>query len=237
MTLFARGSDVFKEPRETSEMSTKNCHKWECHRGDEVCNISGLEINILLPFTWYNSPNCSWRTRYEWCVCEVGTTLPDWGMKRETVRYVCILNRCLPFLLDLSYACAHISPSVSEMEEIYICQWGWGRGGGCTPGGVHVAYLVFTRMPSKSYRRRLEFFLLCLCDVFRALINSLVYWFCHFWNCAQAQPSDWCCHREWNFDDDVGLTAFWRRADTDIRDNMKLASAPVVYALKTQTDK
>ena len=35
-------------------------------------------------------------------------------------------------------------------------------------------YLVFTRMPSESYRRRVRSLLLCLCDVFPALINSLV---------------------------------------------------------------
>ena len=34
-------------------------------------------------------------------------------------------------------------------------------------------YLVFTRMPGDCYRRRLGSLLLCLCDVFRALINSL----------------------------------------------------------------
>ena len=40
---------------------------------------------------------------------------------------------------------------------------------------VEVMYLVFTRMPVESCRRRLIFFLLlCLCDVFRALINSLL---------------------------------------------------------------
>ena len=38
-------------------------------------------------------------------------------------------------------------------------------------------YLVFTRMPGESYHRRLRSLLLCLCDVFRALINSLVCWF------------------------------------------------------------
>ena len=38
---------------------------------------------------------------------------------------------------------------------------------------VEFMYLVFTRMPGESYRRRSRF-LLCLCDVFRALINSLV---------------------------------------------------------------
>ena len=35
-------------------------------------------------------------------------------------------------------------------------------------------YLVFTRMPADSYRRRLRYLLLCLCDVFQALINPTV---------------------------------------------------------------
>ena len=35
-------------------------------------------------------------------------------------------------------------------------------------------YLVFTRIPGKSYRRQLWSLLLCLCDVSRALINSLI---------------------------------------------------------------
>ena len=39
---------------------------------------------------------------------------------------------------------------------------------------VEFMYLVFTRMPGESYRRRLRSLLLCLCYVFRALINSLV---------------------------------------------------------------
>ena len=38
-------------------------------------------------------------------------------------------------------------------------------------------YLVFTRMSGESYCRRLMSLLLRLSDVFRALINSLVYWF------------------------------------------------------------
>ena len=38
-------------------------------------------------------------------------------------------------------------------------------------------YLPFTRMPGESCCRRLRFLLLCLCDVFWALINSLVCWF------------------------------------------------------------
>ena len=39
-------------------------------------------------------------------------------------------------------------------------------------------YLVFTRMPGESYRRRLRSLLLFLSYVFRALINSLLCWFC-----------------------------------------------------------
>ena len=39
---------------------------------------------------------------------------------------------------------------------------------------VEFMYLVFTRMPSESYCRRLGSLLLYLCYVFRALINSLV---------------------------------------------------------------
>ena len=50
-----------------------------------------------------------------------------------------------------------------------------------TPAGkdvplVELMYLVFTCMPGKSYNRQLRA-LLCLCDVFQALINSLVCWF------------------------------------------------------------
>ena len=39
---------------------------------------------------------------------------------------------------------------------------------------VEFMYLVFTRMPGESYRRRLRSLLLYLCYVFRALINSIV---------------------------------------------------------------
>ena len=39
---------------------------------------------------------------------------------------------------------------------------------------VEFMCLVFTRMPGESYRRRLRSLLLYLCDVFRALIISLV---------------------------------------------------------------
>ena len=40
-------------------------------------------------------------------------------------------------------------------------------------------YLVFTRTPGENYRRRLRSLLLCLCDVFRPLINSHVCLFFH----------------------------------------------------------
>ena len=41
---------------------------------------------------------------------------------------------------------------------------------------VEFMYLVFTRMPGESYRRRLRSLLLYkLCNVYRAPINSLVY--------------------------------------------------------------
>ena len=39
---------------------------------------------------------------------------------------------------------------------------------------VEFIYLVFTHMPGESYYRRLRSLWLCLCNVFRALINSLV---------------------------------------------------------------
>ena len=43
---------------------------------------------------------------------------------------------------------------------------------------VEFMYLAFTRMPGDSYRRRFRSLLFYLCDVFGALINSLVCWFC-----------------------------------------------------------
>ena len=42
---------------------------------------------------------------------------------------------------------------------------------------VEFMYFVFARMPGESYRRRLGSLLLYVCDVFRALINSLVFWY------------------------------------------------------------
>ena len=50
-----------------------------------------------------------------------------------------------------------------------------GRGGGLFEAVplVEVMYFVFTRMAGENYHRRL-WSLLSLCDVFQALINSLV---------------------------------------------------------------
>ena len=58
---------------------------------------------------------------------------------------------------------------------------------------VESTCLVFTHVPSASYHRKLRSLLLCLCDIFRALINSLVCWFCN--GCSGlCSVSDW--HRK-----------------------------------------
>ena len=68
-----------------------------------------------------------------------------------------------------------------SLYTLYLQIWG------CTSGGVYIPcvykfedlplvefmYLVFTRMPSEIYRRRLGSLVLYLCYVFRSLINSL----------------------------------------------------------------
>ena len=46
---------------------------------------------------------------------------------------------------------------------------------------VEFMYLVFTCMPGESYGRQLRSLLLCLCDVFQGLTNSLVSWFILLW--------------------------------------------------------
>ena len=56
---------------------------------------------------------------------------------------------------------------------------------------VEFMYFVFTRMPGESYRRRLRSLLLYLCYVFRALINSLVCWFCALY--FRYAPARCCC--------------------------------------------
>ena len=64
-----------------------------------------------------------------------------------------------------------MSLGVPEMEGI-LCHWAASFFEGIPV--VEFMYLVFTRMPGESYRRRLRSLLLYLCDDFRALINSLV---------------------------------------------------------------
>ena len=54
-------------------------------------------------------------------------------------------------------------PEVQNVEQVFSL--------------VEFMYLVFTCMPVESYCWWLRSLLLCLCDVFRALINSLVCWF------------------------------------------------------------
>ena len=47
---------------------------------------------------------------------------------------------------------------------------------------VEFLYLVFTRKPGESYCRQLTSFLLCSCDVFRAPVDSLCLLIVHrFW--------------------------------------------------------
>ena len=63
-----------------------------------------------------------------------------------------------------------VSPSVPDMEGIFICHWGaWRRGPSLTDVYslplVEFMYLVFTCMPGESYRKRLGSLFLCLCDV------------------------------------------------------------------------
>ena len=50
---------------------------------------------------------------------------------------------------------------------------------------VEFMYLVFTCMPGESYCRWLMSLMLCLCDVFWALVNSLVCWFIRFGFCTK----------------------------------------------------
>ena len=62
----------------------------------------------------------------------------------------------------------------AELTIIYRIIWGSSK----DVPLVEFIYLVFTRMQDESYKRRLGSLLLCLCDVFQALIDALVCWFC-----------------------------------------------------------
>ena len=56
-----------------------------------------------------------------------------------------------------------------------------------TPPEVHLrvyrcwSFIFFTHMPGEGYHRWLRSLLLCLCDVFQGLSNSLVCWFILLW--------------------------------------------------------
>ena len=62
-------------------------------------------------------------------------------------------------------------------------------------------YLVFTRMPADSFCRQLRSLLLCLCDIFWTLNNSLACWshqlnqlfclLCDFWSIQPDDETDW----------------------------------------------
>ena len=87
--------------RRTTVWRTKNCHEWECQRAGEACYSrwptylnSGTNLNLLvLPFTWYNSPNYVW-TQYENGVCKVGTPLPDRGTQKWRESEMCWKDTC-----------------------------------------------------------------------------------------------------------------------------------------------
>ena len=75
-------------------------------------------------------------------------------------------------------------------------------------------YLVFTRMPRESQCRRLgSFVLLCLWDVFRALINSLV------------------CYHSPQFDTEIEIT---NKKSTFDRDSFAQLQVPIKYMSLTR---
>ena len=71
---------------------------------------------------------------------------------------------------------------------------------------VEFTYLVFTRMPGESYCRWLRSLLLCLCDVFQALNNSLVCWSYSYhskpiltvYTCVNYMTLTQCCNQTCN---------------------------------------
>ena len=100
-----------------------------------------------------------------------------------------VLRRC-PFAIAqrLVHCAIAVSTAVlgqSQGQCPLHCSWGT-----VFTSGAVLTYLVFTRMPGESYRRRLRSLLSYLCYLFGALINSLVCWLCfeklmvplHRWN-------------------------------------------------------
>ena len=83
-------------------------------------------------------------------------------------------------LINIYTQAPKLSDFLQQCTDVQTVSTKTFKGGGRTDR-IHLLefmYLVFTRMPGESYRRRLRSLLLYLCYVFRALINSLVRWFC-----------------------------------------------------------
>ena len=67
-----------------------------------------------------------------------------------------------------------------------------------TSDSVLTVHFVFARIPRKSYHRRHWSLLLCFCDVFRALVNSLVCW-CLFWGVWNIKKKWYLWKSDWSF--------------------------------------
>ena len=103
----------------------------------------------------------------QWHIRYISGTLGDTGVHRHKTEPIFILMPVHTCVVECALNVGY-----------NICPWelGWGREGVLFEDVPLVEFmcLVFTRMPGESYRRRLTSLLLCLCDVFRALISSLV---------------------------------------------------------------
>ena len=98
-------------------------------------------------------------------------TLLD-GRYQYTLPVVVALILFLPYFFPLSILpCIYLQIVKYLLFEHGVDALWWSL---CT-----FMYLVLTCMSGESYRRRLSSLLLCLCDVFRLLINSLVCLFFH----------------------------------------------------------
>ena len=86
-----------------------------------------------------------------------------------TTRYVNSTSVCTTRYINSTSVC-----STRYINSTSVCTTRYINSTSGTDIPMGFMYLVFTRMPGESYRRRLRSLLLCLCDVFRALINSLV---------------------------------------------------------------
>ena len=106
----------------------------------------GLEITDLLYFSWefYLGTELCVRHSRELHSCQSVVSI-------VVVRVTSFESRLTPLFVSWFYT--------SALEDVPL---------------VELIHLVFTRMPGESCRRRLSSLLLCLCDVFRALMNSLV---------------------------------------------------------------